>query len=553
MIEFNIKPMKKKIFAIVICMAIAFGGMAQVWEWSTSVGSTEVLGQDYMLDVVADGVGNTFAVGTFNTIIPYIQNGFPPTHQTLLPLTTEGLIVKYLPNGAIQWVQQTGGPGAERMTHVGIDKQGLVHAAVWYGGRAEVWKYDGIGTHLGTTLVSYDAEVGAMEVRGNTIYLGLAFRGTTTLAGQTFTSRGSWDVAWLAMDAQTGAHLWAQHLGGTGADKPTGIAVQSNGAVFGTGTFEGVMQYPGTAPNVVVSVGGRDGFLVNMNKAGTGLHWISTLGGKANEGGTQVVANDTEGGCMVGIEYDSNVLHAGRLVLQSAWGNDVGLVRYNKDGTEILAGSIGGQGAVSLGLNGIQANGTGEILMCGGMWGKVDFNPYTGVLAGVSNGGEDGWMARYTFKVKPVWAHVVGSRSSDRLEGIGPGLLGSHVVTGWHGGHIDMRLGGNAQGGVHPGGVGPFLLTAEYMADARMRNLTHPQCLPRVAGVAVWPNPSQGMVWLPGVITGTQVQITGIGGTFKQKAQQGYVVISNKVPRGAYVVRWEADGVVHTSKVILSK
>jgi hypothetical protein len=106
------------------------------------------------------------------------------------------------------------------------------------------------------------------------------FKGTVTVAGQTFSSPGPDDNDGLIvhLDA-SGRPQWARHLHGVGTNYCLGVATDDHGTSFVCGDFHGEAQLAGRS---LTSRGSGDIFLAAFDAAGE-LLWLQQAGGALND------------------------------------------------------------------------------------------------------------------------------------------------------------------------------------------------------------------------------------------------------------------------------
>lgn len=106
------------------------------------------------------------------------------------------------------------------------------------------------------------------------------FKGSVTVAGQTFTSGGLKDNDGLIvhLDA-SGRAVWARHLHGPGTDYCLGVATDGQGTAYVCGDFTADTSLAGQA---LATRGSGDIFLAAFDAQG-GLAWVRQAGGKLND------------------------------------------------------------------------------------------------------------------------------------------------------------------------------------------------------------------------------------------------------------------------------
>ncbi|MDF7810912.1 T9SS type A sorting domain-containing protein [Hymenobacter sp. YC55] len=154
------------------------------FEWAQQFGGAS---NDYMGDGKLDAAGNLYLVGDFT--------GPATFGTTTLPGygTHDGFLLKCSAQGALQWVQPSGGPGSDGFADVEVDAAGNPYV---------------VGTFNGT------AQLGPLSLR----------------------SAGSDDIL-VASYTPQGQVRWVQSAGGPGADMGYTVELDAGGNVYATGAF----------------------------------------------------------------------------------------------------------------------------------------------------------------------------------------------------------------------------------------------------------------------------------------------------------------------------
>jgi len=148
--------------------------------------------------------------------------------------------------------------------------------------------------------------------------------GNVYVAGQTQggldgnTSAGNYDLFVVKYNS-SGTKQWTKQLGTSSKDNATGVATDSSGNVYVTGSTEGGMD--GT------NAGSSDLFVVKYNSSGT-KQWTKQLGTSSNDYAKGVATDSSANVYVTGYTYgglDGNT---------SAGSNDIFVVKYNSDGVK---------------------------------------------------------------------------------------------------------------------------------------------------------------------------------------------------------------------------
>ena len=248
---------------------------------------------DYGLGIAVDSSGNVYVTG-------YTQSQGAGSGDVL--------IAKYNTSGTIQWQRTLGGANIDYGYGIAVDSSGNVYVtgntASQGAGSLDVLiaKYNTSGTIQWQRVLG-----GASSDVGNGIAVDSS--GNVYIIGSTFSQgAGNGDVL-IAKYNTSGTIQWQRTLGGASSDYGYGIAVDSSGNVYVTGsTFS-------------QGAGGRDVLIAKYDTSGT-IQWQRTLGGASSDGG-------------YGIAVDSfgNVYVTGYTPSQGAGSDDVLIAKLPGDGS----------------------------------------------------------------------------------------------------------------------------------------------------------------------------------------------------------------------------
>jgi hypothetical protein len=124
----------------------------------------------------------------------------------------------------------------------------------------------------------------ATDVFGDAYIAGEADMGFATTPGAYQTSyAGGWSDAFIVKFDPSGRLIYSTLLGGAGTDYATGIAVDRMGAVYVDGLTTS-KSFPGHPPGArTTNAGGIDAFVAKLNPEGSGLDWLTFLGGTGDD------------------------------------------------------------------------------------------------------------------------------------------------------------------------------------------------------------------------------------------------------------------------------
>lgn len=196
---------------------------------------------------------------------------------------------------------------------------------------------------------------------------------------------------------------WIQQLGTVSDDSSSGVATDSLGNVYISGSTEGSLDGP--------NAGGRDAFLAKYDAAGT-LLWTEQMGTASSDSSTAVSAD------LLGNVYISGSTD-GSLGAPNAGSADAFLAKYDVSGN----------------LQWIEQLGTADIDYVFGVSADLLGDVYitgitTGSLGGPYAGNEDVFLAKYNAAGSLQWTEQLGTDGVDRSFGISADSLGNVYISG---------------------------------------------------------------------------------------------------------------------------
>jgi hypothetical protein len=298
---------------------------AQQWQYAGNYGGGVAGFSDAVNTLCTDAGGNVYVTGNYNSSINF-GNGTATLTANTTGTRTDGFVAKFNATGLCQW-------------------------AINFGGAAT------------------DAGGLGIVTNGTTVYITGASQFPCTIGSTTLTSvGGSTDGIVFALDAATGATLWAKAFGGALAtDRGQAICLDNSGhlyisgifatrtananASFGTaGAFPRTVQGNMTSPTT-------DLFVAQLD-AGTGVfNWVSTGGAISS---ASVIGNDNVSGSGIAFlpvqnelviagsfvsanaAYFSNGSGTASVTLTNAGQADICLLRMDLSGNFLSGLSAGG-------------------------------------------------------------------------------------------------------------------------------------------------------------------------------------------------------------------
>jgi len=236
--------------------------------WAKKVGG---MGSDYAYAVAADSNGNTYVAGEFEMSANI--GGI-----VLSDVYRSAFVARYDANGNVLWARKAGGNVYNTWgCGLAVDANGNACVSGAFSGNGVFGSITLLGTNHDIFVAKYDplgqvlwakqaGGIGddcgrsiATDSAGN-IYLTGSFRETASFGGPTLTSSGGRDV-FIAKYSSDGSPQWAKGAGLIFDDDGLGTAVDSQGAVFVTGSFYDSAWFGST---YVTGVGLNDMFLAKL-------------------------------------------------------------------------------------------------------------------------------------------------------------------------------------------------------------------------------------------------------------------------------------------------
>ena len=240
----------------------------------------------------------------------------------------------------------------------------------------------------------------AVDSKGNN-YVSGSFQGRTTFGNTTLTSNGNSDIFVAKVDP-TGKFIWAQSAGGTLSDSGAGIAVDSVGNIYMTGAFQGTVAFGSTT---LTSKGSYDIFVAKVDPKGKFI-WAKSAGEASDDFGAGISVDSTGNSYITGSFYhyatfDSKTVSSGCMIKASC--AEIFVAKVDPKGEFLWVNSAGGPGR-DVGTA-ISVDGTGNSYVMGEFtvttWGPTIFGA-TYLTKG------DSFVAKVDPKGKFIWAKSAG-------------------------------------------------------------------------------------------------------------------------------------------------
>ena len=343
--------------------------------WAQAIGGNDL---DYINSVCETSDGGYLAGGMFDSSKIELENGVVLTKKgTSDP---DGMIIKYDSEGAIEWVQQIGGIGYERINAVSETKDGGYI----------------VGGQFDSSSIDLDN-------------------------GASLTNKGSADGMIIKYDSE-GAIEWVQGIGGTDSDNVTSVIGTRDGGYVVGGYFRSTIELGNGVS--LTSKGNYDGMVIKYDSGGV-VEWAQGIGEKDFDY-IYSVAETSDGSYVVGGHY-RGAIDLGNNIGLSYKGSDDGMViKFSSDGAIERAHTIGGGQYDYIKSVALTSDGG---YIAGGYFDSESIDLENGIKL-TNNDEYDGMIIKYDSEGKAEWAKVIGGTDYDYIESVASTSDGGYIVGG---------------------------------------------------------------------------------------------------------------------------
>jgi hypothetical protein len=146
---------------------------------------------------------------------------------------------------------------------------------------------------------------------------------------------GGGDAFVTMLNSDGSALVYSTYLGGSGADKGSGIAVDSTGNAYVTGETDST-NFPTAMPlQPAFGGGGWDAFVTKLGANGSGLVYSTYLGGSGSDRGTGIAVDASGNAYVTGVTDSVNFPNVSPIQEGYAGGGDAFVTAYNTSGSAL--------------------------------------------------------------------------------------------------------------------------------------------------------------------------------------------------------------------------
>jgi hypothetical protein len=357
--------------------------------WAVRIHSTGTNDLAYWVDT--DSSGNVYVTGSFGSTVSVSFYNADGSYAGIL-LSAGSLdvfLVKYNSAGIFQWNARIAGSGSDVGRGLTVDGDGNVIIT---------------GSYTGT----------------NTLY-----NADTTAFASTLANAGNTDI-FVAKYNPSGVVQWGARISTTGIDVGYGVATDSSGNIFISGTHTAtatLYNADGTSfGTTVANAGSNDALFAKYNSSGV-VQWGARVAFTSSDIGYAVATDSSgnvyfggagSGGAGVAVAAYNSDGTAFATTIGNAGLGDAWVVKYNTDGFVqwfVRIASAGGDQT-----NAIAVDSGGNIYAAGSVGGASPtfYNPDGSSFGSFTSlGGADAWIAKYNNDGAPQWFARLGSAVAD--------------------------------------------------------------------------------------------------------------------------------------------
>jgi hypothetical protein len=434
-------------------------------------------GLDYSTYIGGHGTngdsGNAIAVNQISGIA-YVSGGttssdFPVTagaFQTTLKGATNAFVCELGPTGARTYCTYLGGSGTD--TALGIALASDSSGDVYVVGKTSSTNFPATASPLQGSLGSGNTSAGFVTKLNSTgtapllfsTYLGGSSSGDLAgavavdssnnnvyVTGQTFsatfpTTSGAYQTtcgsctggnsnAFVTGINPTGsAYIYSTFLGGNSLDTGDGIAVDSTGSAYVTGSTNSTKFPTSSGAFQTTYGGGNDAFVTKLKADGSALVYSTFLGGSGFDAGASIGLDSSNNAYITGQTNSSPFPTVGATQSSLGGGFDAFVSEINSSGTQLVFSTyLGGTQDEDDGGNygAIAVNSTGANIYVTGNTVSTNFptqSPYPYSGGNANGGGNDAFAVKYT---QPITASFTLAATTPAA--VSPGSSATSTVT----------------------------------------------------------------------------------------------------------------------------
>lgn len=289
-----------------------------------------------------------------------------------------------------------------------------------------------LGTYLGGTGTEEAVGV-ATDFAGNAYIVGTtsSLNFPTTTGTFQAANRGGKDVFVTKINPNGSGVVYSTYIGGLLDDFGYGIALDSSGNVYLTGTTASA-NYPVTAGAFQTTSGGNtDAFVAKLNATGSALIYSTYLGGSGIEEGFGIAFDFNGDAYVTGVTGSINFkVTSGAMQNSLAGPTDAFVTKLDRSGSEVLFSTYAGGADADIGF-GIALERSTNRAVITGVTDSMNFPATAGAFRTISGGSSDAFVMKLNSVGSALsYATFLGGSGIDAGLGVAIDSVGNVYVNG---------------------------------------------------------------------------------------------------------------------------
>ena len=357
--------------------------------WAQGIGGT---GNDYIESVSETSDGGYIVGGYFGSSSIDLGNGISLTNQG----SDDGMVIKYNSEREVEWAQEIGGTGEDRIQSVSETSDG------GYIGRGYIYSKS-IDLGNGVSLTNKDSS----------------------------TERNI-DGMLIKYDS-TGNTEWAEVIGGTGSDYINSVVETRDGGYIVGGFFYSRTIDLGNGVSLINQSSSQyvpDGMVIKYNSEGK-IEWAQTIGGTGEDNIRSVIETSDSGYIVVGFLRNSSIDLGNGIILTNNESQASGIIiKYNSKREAEWAKAYEPGGRYGNAIDLVAETTDGGYIAGGSLSGSIDLG--NGVSCNSSGFDQTGIVIKYDSEGYVEWAQKIGNTSYDDVTSVTETSDGGYIAATEH-------------------------------------------------------------------------------------------------------------------------
>jgi hypothetical protein len=380
--------------------------------------------------VAVDNDGNAYVTGYTESLNFPTTNGFDLSYNG----GQDAFVVKINSTPAVVYSSYLGGAGNDIATGIDVDRNGNVYVtgytdsnafptlnpfqATRGGGRdGFITKISPVpaivySSYLGGNMDEFTSDV-AVDRNGNACITGSTRSTNFPIAGNAFDStyNGSVD-AFVTKVSPSGTLIYSTYLGGDNVDVGTGIAVDSDGNIYISGTTIS-NNFPTRNAFDATANGNADAFVTKFNQSGS-LIYSSYLGGNDNDNGRSIAVDRQGNAYITGWTMSNNFPLVNPFDNTLGGTQDAFITKISSRPAIVYSSYLGGTDVES--GEGVAVDRYGNAYITGTTFSNnfPTVNPFDNTLGGTT----DAFITKVDSRAQIIYSSYLGGSANENGNGI---------------------------------------------------------------------------------------------------------------------------------------